>query len=228
MVIKLLNRSPKGAKGRVIDTTKTILPNVTDGSVMKSGTSATPKTVKTATTANVKFLSWYHKSTATSGDARGLYNRLYVAGVGGGGESLRSFTTIDNVAGATAHGAHISLDFNATGSLTGQGIACRNTLHIPDVAMTGGTYAALQAEIWSDGDDSDPGAVTELSFIRVVNGGNANGIADVDDDANFITMSGGGIGAGNVVAVKSSAAVSHTIRCDFLGTTMYLMASTTQ
>jgi len=183
----------------------------------------------TTATADKNFCELRTESTATSGDSRGIYNRLYLGGAGVSGESLRSFTTVDDVAAATAHGAHISLNFNATGSVTGQGIAGRNTLHIPDDASWApGTIAALQAEIWSDGDNSDTDGATEVSFLRFVNGGNANGIADVDDDAALMVLSGFTIGAGNVVAAQSAAVVSHTIRINIGGTLYYLMVSDTQ
>lgn len=197
-----------------------------DGSLIKAGTSSA--TISCSTTASMKFFSFYLETEATSGDARGIYNRLYLSGANasGGGESLRSFTTVNNVACGTAHGAHMSLSFGTTGSLTGLGIAARATLHIPDsAAWTSGTIAAVQAEIWSDGDDSDTDGCTEVSFIRVVNGGNANGIADVDDDANLITINGGTIAAGNMVqADTTETKFSHKIRCKVGSTTLYLMA----
>lgn len=191
------------------------------------GASATRATTATA---DKNFVEFRTESTATSGDSRGIYNRLYLGGAAVSGESLRTFTTVDDVAAATAHGAHISLNFNATGSVTGLGVASRCTLHVPDDAgWTPGTIAAVQAEIWSDGDASDTDGATEVSFIRVVNGGNANGIADVDDDAFLLAFSGGAIGAGNMVAAQTAAAVSHTIRCKMPdGSTGYLMVSDTQ
>src|SRR5512133_975947 len=71
-----------------------------------AGTSTTP--AKTAT-ANKNFLGFWTKSTATSGDSRGLYLRHYISGAGGSGEAARIYTTVNNVAGSTAHGANISL-----------------------------------------------------------------------------------------------------------------------
>lgn len=133
----------------------------------------------TTATANKNFIEMRAENTATSGDNRGFYNRLYLGGAGGGGESFRSFTTVDDVAASTAHGAHISLNFNATGSITGQGVAMRGTLHIPDVAMSGGTYAAVQAEIWADGSSSDISGTTAHSIWRTVVGGDATGGATV-------------------------------------------------
>lgn len=194
--------------------------------VFGAGTSASPATTATA---DKNFLDFRTQSTATSGDARGIYNRLYLAGAGVSGESLRSFTTVNNVAAATAHGAHISLSFGATGTITGQGIATRSTIHLKDEALASNvTMAALQAEIYSDGANSDPGGNTKLSYLRCVNDGHADGIADVDDDANLIEIIGHTIGAGNmVVAEVDETKFSHKIRINIGGTTYYLMACAT-
>src|SRR3972149_5419162 len=80
-------------------------------------------------TAGVIFKEFRLDCGATSGDARGEYLRLYITGTGGGGESFRAFTTVSDVVAATAHGAHISLNFGTSGRVTGQGIAMRGTLH---------------------------------------------------------------------------------------------------
>lgn len=191
-----------------------------------AGTGSLPETTATA---NSNFMEYRLQNSATSGDNRGLYLRLYMTGAGGGGEAARIFTTVDDVAAGTAHGAHISLNFDATGSVTGQGIAGRNTLHIPnDASWAPGTIAALQAEIWSDGANSDTDGATSVSFIRVVNGGNASGIADVDDDASLIALTGFTIASGNVIqADTDETKFSHKIRIDLDGTPYYLMATAT-
>lgn len=182
---------------------------------------------ETTATAGKNFIEFRLESTATSGDSRGIYNRLYLKGAGVSGESLRVFTSIDDVAAATAHGAHISLNFQSTGEVTGLGVAMRATLHVPDDATWApGTIAAIQAEIWSDGAASDPDGATEISLIRVVNGGNASGIADVDDDADLLALSGFTIGAGNMVqADVDETKFSHKIRINVGGTEMFLMAA---
>lgn len=206
-----------------IDFTSMTLGTATDGALIKAGTSG-GKVVKDL--ANLKFLSFYLDNGATSGDNRGMYLRLYHTGAGGGGEAARIFTTCEDVACGTAHGAHISLNFGSTGSVTGLGVAMRGTLHVPnDASWAPGTISSLQAEIFSDGDDSDTDGATEVSFIRVVNAGNANGIADVDDDANLMTIEGGAIAAGNMVQAETDETkFSHKIRCKVHGSTMYLMA----
>jgi hypothetical protein len=161
--------------------------------LMAAGASSTRATTATA---NKNFMEFRFENTATSGDNRGIYNRLYLGGAGGGGESLRSFTTVDDVAAGTAHGAHISLNFNATGSVTGQGIAGRNTLHVPDAAMSGGTVAALQGEIYADGSSSDISGTTAHGVFRCVVGGDATGAATV---VNFMTMSVPAAGSGKFI-----------------------------
>lgn len=190
------------------------------------GTAADPATTATA---GKNFIEFRNETTATSGDNRSIYNRFYIGGAGAGGESLRSFTTVDDVAASTAHGAHISLNFGSTGTVTGQGIATRSTLHLKNEALASNvTMAALQAEIYSDGADSDPGGSTKLSYLRCVNDGHADGIADVDDDVSLIEIIGHTIGSGNlVVAETDETKFSHKIRINIGGTTYYLMACAT-
>lgn len=201
-----------------------INPDTTTAGPLIYGGSSSSK-LSTAT-ANTKMLQFYLENSATSGDNRGMYLRLYLSGAGGGGEALRVFTTCNDVAAGTAHGAHLSLNFASTGSVTGLGVAARCTLHVPnDASWAPGTIAAVQAEIYSDGANSDTDGATEVSFIRVVNDGNVSGIADVDDDANLITITGGAVGAGNMVQAETDETkFSHKIRCKVHGSTLYLMA----
>jgi len=188
---------------------ETDVTGVTAGPVIFAGSSSAKIATSTAST---KFVQMYFDSSATAdgSDTRGIYVRLYHSGATtGGGEALRAYTTINGAAVGTAHGAHISLDFvssSNSGRLSGLGVAGRNTLHIPDDAdWTSGTLAAVQAEIYSDGDDSDPDGVTELSFIRIVNDGNANGKADVDDDAVAFSFQGFDEASGGMIYDNTGA-----------------------
>lgn len=153
------------------------------------GTSSTP--VLATTSGNIVDIRG--KFSHTSGDARNIYNRLYLHG-SVGGESLRTFTSV-NANLDNAHGAHISLNFVATAAgseCSGLGVAMRATLHIPNVASWAptGTYAAILAEIYSDGTNSDPAGMTELSLIQISNSGDATGKADVDTDAFLFSIQG--------------------------------------
>ena len=176
-------------------------------------------TALTTATAGVKWLSLYTNSSATSGDCRGIYNRLYITGAGGGGESLRSFTDVYGVAAANANGGHITLQMgNAdnAGSVTGLGNAIRGTLTLPNVAMAAfGTYSGIMSEIYSAGASSDAGAVTLLSFIKVVNSGDTTGMATVDDDAVAMSFTGCTSGSGNMIythAVTTAGSPTGSIK----------------
>jgi hypothetical protein len=200
-------------------------PNVAAGPLILAGTSSQKIT---SSLADIKFIQAYLESSATSGDNRGMYLRTYYTGAGGGGDALRVYADV-SVAAANVFGAHISLGLGEStvgGKVTGLGVGVRAQLGLPNVALaSGGTYAALMAEIYSFGEHSDAGAVTELSFIRVVNDGHANGIADVDDDANLLVITGGAIASGNMVQAETDETkFSHKIRCKIHSSTMYLMA----
>lgn len=200
----------------------------TSAVLMGKGTSTTP--VNIGTTGSKNFLGFWVEADHTSGDVRGLYMRLFMGGTSNAsGEAARLFTTIQTGGVASsAHGAHISLSHQTTGYASGLGVAMRATLHIPDQASwsTGGTYASVQAEIWSDGTASDPANATELSYIRFVNGGHANGIADVDDDAQLFSIQGGTIGTDNLVEVAvGEANYSHNIKILVGATQLYLMCA---
>ena len=193
---------------RIDFSSNTVAAANTDGGIIKAGTSGARVVEDTA---NMKFMSFYFDNGATSGDNRGMYLRQYLTGAGGGGEALRVFTTVENVAAGTAHGAHLSLNFGATGTVTGQGIAARCTLHIPDVALVSNvTMSAVEAEIYSDGSTSDPGGSTLLSCFLVVNGGDATGMADVDDDAVLFDFRGWTAAAGNMIYDVTGGAPANT------------------
>jgi hypothetical protein len=167
----------------------------TDGGLVKAGT-ASDRVVED--TAGMKFLSFYFDDGATSGTAIGNYTRLYVTGAGGSGQAFRSFLTVENVAAGNAYGAHISASFGTTGSITGLGNALATTLHVPG-AMSSGTYASQTVEIWADAAESDLAGVTDQGFLRVGIGGNATGIALIDDTINFATFYGVTAGSGNMI-----------------------------
>ncbi len=191
------------------------------------GTSTTPAKIGTA---DKNFIGYWMENSATSGSNRGVYLRFYLSGAAGSGECLRVFTTVKDVAAGTAHGAHLTLNFASSGSITGLGVASRNTLHVANAAApANGTYAATQPEIYSDGSASDPTAVAELSFIRCVNGGDATGVGLVDDKAFFVVFSGGAAGSGNMIGAAGNEPTwtAHTfkIRCKAPdGTTLSLLA----
>ncbi len=180
----------------------------TDGNLIKGG-AVGAGALSCGTTADTSFVKLYTRSTATTGDARGIYNRLYLGGAGGSGEAARHYTTIDaGKAVATAHGAHISLDFaDATATLTGLGVAMRATLHVPNGVTNTGTRAAIQAELYSDGASSDiSGAL--CSAIRVVADG--AGKANLDTNAYFLDLSAMTAGATGFIDTDITTGTHHS------------------
>lgn len=212
---------------KTLDLTGIKPDTTTAGPLIYGGSSS--DTIETST-ADTKFIQLYLECSATSGDNRAIYNRLYLTGAGGSGESLRCFTTI-SAACTGAHGAHISLNFagTTTGELTGLGVAMRATLHIPDdAAWTGGTLSAIQAEIYSDGAASDPDNVTGLSYFRVSNGGDASGISDVDDDVDLFSIQGHTVASGNMISAETDETkFSHKARIEIGSTAYYIMLTAT-
>jgi len=201
--------------------------NSTNGLIMGYGNSTTRYVTSVA---NARFFDFNFENSATSGDNRGMYLRLYHTGAGGGGEALRVFSTVADVAAATVHGAHISLNFGTSGTVTGQGIAMRATLHMPATALASNvTMSAVQAEIYSDAATSDPGGSTLLSYFRAVNGGDATGGADVDDDAVLFDIQGHTIATGNMVAASTTETnYSHSIKVRVNSTLYYMMLASAE
>lgn len=172
------------------------------GLFIGGGTAALPCTTATA---SAKFVEWRCETTAASGDNRLQYMWYFLAG-GGGGECLRAMTSVQSNVG-TAHGAHLSLEFDATAGgseCSGLGAAVRGTLHIPDIASWAptGTYTSGMFEIYSDGTASDPAGMTELSVLRLCNSG-GTGKADVDTDAFIFSLQGWTAGTTTTKAISS-------------------------
>lgn len=195
--------------------------------VFNVGTATYP--VKSASSGNLIDIRGYY--THTSGDARNIYNRLYIYG-SAGGEAARIFTSV--MANTdTARGAHISLNFKAEAGgseCSGFGTPLQTTLHIPDIASWAptGTLSALTAEIYSDGTASDPAGLTELSVLRLVNSG-GSGKGDVDTDANVISIQGFTAAADTSKAISSVSLAelpgsSVGIRTKIGATTYYIPA----
>jgi len=180
------------------------------------GTSAAPVTTATADT---KFIEFRFENTATSGDNRGIYNRFYLSGAGGGGESLRSFTTVNNVAAGTAHGAHLSLNFGTSGSVTGLGCGSRSTLHGVNAAVSG-TVCGAQSELYADGASTDYSGATH-SIHRFVNDGNATGKATLDNVLEFVGMNSTSFKTGSI------GGTTKGLRVLVDGTVYYIAAGTT-
>ena len=155
----------------------------------------------------------YATTSATSGDTRLDYKKLTFTSTGSG-ETLRAFSVVTGAGAATAgtvNGAHVSLSINGSGTISGAGNALRATLGGTST-NPGGTIAAIQA----DSDFASGGTWTNASFIRFTNSGTGT-------VANLLNVPAA------MVATKTAAAVSHTIKIvDSAGKAYYLMVSDAQ
>ena len=170
-------------------------------------------------TANKNFLGFWVKSNATSGDARGLYMRLYLNGAGGG-EAVRAYATAatNNVAtGGTMNGIHASASINTSSSISGAANAGRFTLDAAAATRTlTGTLAAIQA-------DTNIGANNTLpashAFIRFTNTGSVafTNLFEVPSASN-----------GTVFAAHVTDAMTHSLKIrSAAGTAYYIMCTST-
>ena len=196
-----------------------------DDATESVGVSGEPYTTTLANT----FREYRYQCSAASGASQGIYIRQYLTGDGTlTANALRAYTDIVGVSISNAYGAHLSLGMGESttgGAITGLGVAVRATLGLPNVALAaGGTYAAIMPEIFAFGAASDPAAVTQLSFIKCVAGGDATGIEDIDDKAYLLVLDGVAEGAGNmVVASNTEGNYVSAARCLINGVEKWLM-----
>lgn len=189
--------------------------DVIAGELGGTGTNAAPYSM--GSTADQKLYANYAETTATTGDTRLLYDKLFFEGAGGSGEVHRVYGVVNNVTaatGGTVNGAHISLDINgASGAVSGAGNAIRATLGGTSTTP-GGTLAAIQV------DSNFPTGVTlpaSTSFIRVT-----------DTDATLIPnlFNIPAPANGSIFATHTTQVMTHSIRIIAGGTNYYIMCTT--
>lgn len=189
------------------------------GLLLGSGTSASPVTTSTA---DAKFIEYRCKTTATSGDNRLIYLRYEIAAAGGG-ECVRAFTKLTGASG-TVRGAHLSLDIDG-GSASGLGVGVDSQILLGNAALSGGTYAVSNLEAYASGTSTDVAGVTEFSFQRLVLGGNATGLAAVEDAAYATVITGGTNASGNLVGAVGNeptwTSKTYLVRGKLNGTVAY-------
>lgn len=179
-----------------------------------SGTSAAPTETSTA---GKNFLGYWVKSAATSGDARGLYMRLYLAGAGSG-EAVRAYATAAaaNVAtGGTVNGIHASLSLNASASISGQGFAGRFTFDAAaDTRTLNGNCAPLLIESNIGANNTVPAS---MAHIRV---------ADIGAVPIGKLLRLPAPNNATIFATHTTQVMSHSIRIvDDAGTPYYIMCT---
>jgi hypothetical protein len=181
-----------------------------------SGTSAANTTTSTA---GKNFLGYWVKSSAATGDARGLYMRLTLSGAGSG-EAVRAYATAaaTGVAtGGTVNGIHASLSMDASASISGQGFGARITFDAAaDTRTLNGNCAPVLVESNIATGNTVPAT---MAHIRVTD----TGAVAIKKLFRLPTVASAGL-----LAAHTTDAITHSIRCvDDAGTVFYLMCTTT-
>jgi hypothetical protein len=180
-----------------------------------SGTASDPVTVTTAQNIN----SAYGTTSATTGDTRLMYDKLTFTSTGSG-ETIRAFSVVTGAlaaTGGTINGAHISLEVDGSGTISGAGNALRATLGGTQTAQTG-TLGVLQLDTNYTGSVTTPAT---SAFIRVTDSGSATGKIN-----NLLTIDAGP--AATIVAA-GAATPSGTIKkisIQIGGVAYYILAAT--
>lgn len=192
-----------------------------------SGTAADPIVMASANTNAVEFRASTTATTAGS-DSRGLYLRLYFDGATtGGGEAARIFSTV-NAAVGTARGAHVSLNFGASGAVSGLGTASTHTLHLNAGTPTG-AMAPIESEFYLETATSAPPSVHGLFWGAI--SGDATNKAAVK---NLLYLSGVQVtaassGVADMVTTGCADSTSDVeIKVNIAGTNYWLLATATQ
>jgi len=140
------------------------------------------------------FLEFRLSDTATSGMSRGLYMRLYRDAAGTAtGEAIRSYLTVNEAVG-NACSTHMSLDWGASGAITGSAAAATTTLHIYNGATAAGTQWGHNVQIHSDGSSSDISGTTAHAILSIQATGDATG---ADTVLNAMAFSSTGTNSGS-------------------------------
>lgn len=179
--------------------------------LLGGGTGASPNSTDDP---NVNFIEWRCKTEAddAGSDTRLMYLRTYFAGATtGGGETLRAFTTLQAAVG-TARGAHISLNFDSGGTVSGLATALSATLHIPNTGTPGGTKAALEAQLYFDSGDDDNVTIGTHAILRLSVAGDSGTVANATDAIEIDVPAGCRAAAGtSLLKMVTTGIASPTI-----------------
>ena len=181
------------------------------------GTSSDPIAVTTAS--NVS--SSYATTSATTGDTRLSYNKLTFTSTGSG-ETLRAFSVVTGANGATAgtiNGAHISMEVDGSGTISGAGNALRATLGGTNLSQAG-TLAVVQVDTNYTGSVVTPAT---SSYIRFTDSGTGTGKIN-----NLFNIESGPAGAvvSSASGVTANATGAKLLKIRISGTSYYVLAAT--
>ncbi len=128
-----------------------------------------------------------YRSNLASGDSRGMYMALALAG-GASGEAVRARTIVEAAGvGGGVHGLHGGLEFGANGTITGLGVGVRAT-YMAANRNQAATICGGMSELWAEGTSTDYGTATVHSIHRFANSGDGTGAATADNVFEFVGL----------------------------------------
>ncbi len=162
-----------------------------------------------------------YRSTATSGDIRGMYMALALNGAGSAGEAIRARTVVEAVGvSGGVHGLHGGVEYDADGTTTGLAVGVRATLMGPNRNLFG-TISGGMSELWAEGASTDFSAATMHSIHRFIMDGEATGRDTGDNVFEFVNLSTNQY-EGN------TDTPTQALRCIINGNVRYIMVSEAQ
>ena len=155
--------------------------------------------------ASAKFMGFYISNSATSGTSTGFYMRHIVTGTAGGACAVRAYADTTGVAASNVTGIQASVgtgESTSAGSVSGLGAGVYAQVGIANATLAGGTFAAVNAEVYTWGSSS---VITscDVSLIRLSNQGAGN--TGIDTNVNRIEVAGFTSGASSAYYDKGSA-----------------------
>ncbi len=169
----------------------------------------------TTSTADSKFLSYYCKTSAATGDTRTCYFDLELAGAGAAmGDAVRSRISVSGTGIGYATGLHSTCQIQAGGTATGESSGLRATFEAASATRTlSGSVEALHLASYVGANNTMP---TKNAFIKCSN----DGAVDFD---NFLVLPAAAVN-GTIFAAHDTQTMTHSIRIiDSAGTAYYAM-----
>jgi hypothetical protein len=163
---------------------------------------ASASTALVASGAGGNFLQWYLKTTATTGDTRALYARLYAApasaqSAGVSNDGLRGYVSVTTAYAANAHGAHLTAGLSgAAAKISGLGAGVRATLDLANTTTAQGSVYGAVIETLSAANTQTATEYALLLLRSIANGANGVGtkpnmLAVIGDTEGAVTSGSG-------------------------------------
>ena len=169
----------------------------------------------TTATANSKFMAYYCKTSAATGDTRTCYFDLELAGTGGAmGDAVRSRIAVSGTGIGYATGLHSTCQILAGGTATGSSSGLRATYEAASATRTlSGAISALHLASYVGANNTMP---TYNAFIRLTKDGSV-------DFGNLLILSAAAVN-GSIFAAHTTQTLTHSLRIlDSAGTAYYVM-----